>query len=102
MIELSKTFSEAASDYLFLLEKQYPKKSILKLVGDKYQLTGEERSVLFRGIHQPELCELRKNKLVTTLESSKPLFVDGYNVIRTIGSYLLGKTVFYSTDEFSQ
>ena len=100
MKELRNALKEAAVDYLFLLEKKYPQKSILKLVGDKYQLTGQERSMLFRGVHPLSLCRLRKEKRIINPVNDEHYFIDGYNVIRTIGSYLLGKPLFMSMDGF--
>ena len=100
MMILSKHFTDAVNDYRYLLEKAYPQKSILKLVGDKYQLTGTERSILFRGIATREKCRLRKSRNVRNLKPESTLFIDGYNVIRTIGSCLSGKTVFISLDGF--
>lgn len=100
MITISKNFLKAATDYLLLLEKAYPQKSILKLVGDKYQLVNTERSMLFRGIATNQNCQFRKDKHITHLQKGSKLFIDGYNVIRMIGSYLAGKVVFVSMDGF--
>lgn len=100
MVTLSENFLKATTDYLFLLEKAYPQKSILKLVGDKYQLDRIERSVLFRGITTNKNCQLRLNKGINRLKNGAKLFIDGYNVIRTIGSYLIGQVLFISMDGF--
>ena len=97
---LSEYFIDAVSDYLYLLEKNYPQKLILKIVGDRYQLSGTERSMLYRGIQRTEDCENRKMKICAGLTQNVDLFIDGYNVIRTIGSYLLGLTVFISMDGY--
>lgn len=97
-MHFSSQFPEAANDYLFLLERNYSQKSILKLVGDKFQLTGQERSMLYRGIVSRNLCRLRKQKLIQKLPTKSKVFIDGYNVIRTVGSYLLGKPLFISMD----
>jgi hypothetical protein len=43
-------FAEAISDYYFVLNKGYPKKGILKFVGDRYNLTGSLRTILQRGV----------------------------------------------------
>jgi hypothetical protein len=97
---LSNKFKSAAADYLFLLQKNYPKSAILKLIGDRYQLTGQERSMLFRGIHTIAQSKLRKEKQVLVPKTSENYCIDGYNVIRTIGSYLLGKPLFISIDGY--
>lgn len=100
MIMLSKHFETAVNDCLFLLEKSYPQKAILKMVGDRYQLSGQERSMLFRGIFPIEQCTARQQERVTSLTAGSKLHIDGYNVIRTVGSYLNGKPVFIAMDGF--
>ncbi len=100
MMILSKHFTDAVNDYRYLLEKAYPQKSILKIVGDKYQLNSTQRSILFRGITTKEKCLILRKKSIKNLKPGSTLFIDGYNVIRTIGSYLSGKTVFISMDGF--
>jgi hypothetical protein len=100
MISISENFLRASADYLYLLQKAYPKKSIIKLVGDKYQLNSLERSMLFRGLTTSKDCHLRAKKHIKKLKPDTKLYIDGYNTIRTIGSYLTGKVVFIAMDGF--
>ena len=95
---LSLQFTEAAKDYLYLLEREYPQKSALKMVGDKYQLISQERSMLYRGIGPVHKSILRQSKIVNNIPNGVHLQIDGYNVIRTIGSYLFGKPIFIAMD----
>ncbi|MFC2100709.1 DUF434 domain-containing protein [Bacteroidota bacterium] len=96
---MSEVFISAAKDYLFLLEKNYPQKAILKLVGDRYALSGVERSMLHRGIAMKENINKRKSKLIDASGlNNNELHIDGYNVLITVGSYLNGKTLFVSND----
>ena len=99
---LSENFNIAIKDYKYFLERKYPQKSILKLVGDKYLLTGKERAMLFRGITTNEKIKKRKNILVKNNKSikGKSLHIDAYNVLITIGSYLNGSLVFIGNDDF--
>jgi len=98
MIEwINKSFENAATDYYFLLNKEYPEIPTLKLVGDRYRLTGVQRTVLFRGITSRENIASRKAKISTDIKGKK-LYVDGYNVLFTIMNYLLGKTIFIAND----
>ena len=99
-MKLSDLFQEAVTDYLYLIERNYSQKQVLKLVGDKYQLTGEERSVLFRGVVRSADCISRKKKQLSKVPDGSTLIIDGYNVIRTIGTYLLGRLLFVSMDGF--
>ncbi len=100
MFSLSRNFEKAVADYLYLLEKGYPQKSILKIVGDRYQLVSTERSMLYRGLVTKAERDVRKPKKLKKLPAGSKLTIDGYNVIRTIGSYLLGKPVFIAMDGF--
>lgn len=94
-------FKYAKRDYLCLLEKNYPQKGIIKLIGNRYALSGTERTMLYRGITTDENCRNRKNKIALVKGvKGNPLFVDGYNVMITIGNYLNGNTVFISNDNF--
>jgi hypothetical protein len=92
-------FSKAVEDYQFLLERQYPKKAILKIIGDRYLLTGIERTILFRGVSMKKKSVERKLKVVKEILRQN-IHIDGYNVLITIGSYLNGNMVFISKDGF--
>lgn len=93
-------FLKALTDYLYLLDRRYPQKSILKLVGDHYALTAEERALLFRGSAKRQFLELRDKKKIDQLPDNSILTVDGFNVFRTVGSYLNGNFVFEGMDGF--
>jgi hypothetical protein len=96
---LTTAFKTAITDYYYLLNKNYPEKETLKLVGNRFRLTGVQRTVLFRGITSKEKALKRKAKLIT-LENSKGkiLYIDGYNVLFTMMNYLLGKVIFIGND----
>ena len=93
-------FLNALSDYLYLLDHRYPEKSILKMVGDHYALTANERTLLFRGAAKHQIIELRNQKRIVTLPENSILTVDGFNIFRTVGSYLNGNFVFEGMDGF--
>lgn len=97
---LTPHFKLAANDYLYLSERNYPLKSSLKLVSDKYKLSGEERSMLFRGVAIEAVIKKRNSKIIQNPDPDGDYMIDGYNVIRTIGSYLIGNLVFVSMDGF--
>lgn len=94
---MNKSFEDAATDYFLLLNKEYPEAPTLKLVGDRYRLTGLQRIVLFRGITSEEKAASRKAK-ISADPCGKKLHVDGYNVLFSIMNYLLGKTIFIAND----
>ncbi len=51
-MKISENFIQAIRDYNDLLNKDYPEKGIKKFVGDRYSLSGMERSVLYRGVQK--------------------------------------------------
>ena len=99
-MEFSSEFIKATSDYYSFLQKAYPQKAILKLVGDRYKLSRIERSMLYRGIAVEREIISRRSKLVKELSAGSNLAVDGFNQILTIASYLNGNVVFISSDGF--
>ncbi len=100
-MDLSPQFIEAASDYLYLLEKNFPQKAIIKLIGDRYSLSGVERTMLYRGLTTTDNKSRRSVLLIDEDDiGSKDLHIDGYNVLITIGTYLNGNAVFLSNDNY--
>jgi hypothetical protein len=98
---ISNEFNDAARDYLYLLEKGYPQKAIIKLIGDRYSLSGTERTLLYRGLTTAANRTYRASLLLDEAGiKQKSLYIDGYNVLITIGSYLNGSLVFIANDNF--
>jgi len=96
---LRENFLNALSDYLFLLEKGYPQKLILKMTGDKYALSGIQRIMLYRGVTLRENNADRQRKRASeAMLTSQTIHIDALNTLITIGTYLTGQTVFMSTD----
>jgi hypothetical protein len=101
MFDYSDDFPDAIRDYKIFLSKNYPQQSVLKLVGDRYKLSGTERAMLYRGITTQDKANSRYNKLVAESElNGETLHIDAFNQLLTIGSYLHGKVVFLSNDGF--
>ncbi|MBN2273681.1 MAG: DUF434 domain-containing protein [Bacteroidales bacterium] len=94
---ITGVLKEASRDYYYLLSKGYPERGALKMVGDRYRLTRDQRSLLYRGISSAEASEMRRRRLVK-LAPDMHLVIDGYNVLFTILNYRLGRMVFISTD----
>jgi hypothetical protein len=90
-------FRKGAKDYFYLIDRKYPQKGTLKLVGDRYKLSGDQRTMLYRGISAASRAGKRKLRLTRTIDN-KILVIDGYNVLFTILNYRLGKPVFISND----
>jgi hypothetical protein len=96
---ITSDFTEAVNDYKYFAEKNYPEKAVLKIIGDRYRLSGTERSILFRGIYGNSNSLSRKRRLLKPEDIyGNEIFIDGYNVLITTGSYLSGKVTFIGTD----
>lgn len=98
-MNVSPAFREAAEDYFTLLNKQYPEKASIALVGDRYRLSKDERMVLFRGITSWNHAKSRKSKL-SSLPKPPELHIDGYNVLFTLLNYRVGKLLFIGNDGY--
>jgi hypothetical protein len=98
---LSDNFRKAAIDYFYLTQKGYPPRGFIELVGNRYGLTKYERTMLYRGIAQEFIAEKRRQKIIN-IEAVRrqEIFIDGFNVILTISSYLQGLPLFLSNDGF--
>jgi hypothetical protein len=93
----------AAVDLVYLLERGYPRKSSIDLVGNRYRLSGDCRKILLRGVFSREECESRTVKRTGAYPGSPLLCViDCYNVLITIESYLTGRCVFRALDGFTR
>ena len=98
---MSSSFSDrlkqAADEYFWMLSRDYPQTSALKLVGDKFMLPRDMRQILYRGIVADELAQLRRKKIAAITKGDFVL-IDTYNVLFTVNNYLLGRPVFISND----
>ncbi len=90
-------FTDAITDYFYLLNRGYPEKGSLKIVGDRYCLSGDMRIVLYRGIAAKEKIISRQERITDTI-IGKEIHIDGYNVLFTLLNYKLGRLVFISSD----
>ena len=89
----------AAADYRLLLERGYPQRALLKLVGDRYRLSAEHRTILARGMCTAREAAARRRKLTRSVHGV-PVRVDCLNVLLTIRSYLHGRRLFIGVDGF--
>ncbi|VUT25959.1 MAG: hypothetical protein MASP_01248 [Candidatus Methanolliviera sp. GoM_asphalt] len=86
-------------DVRFLLDRRYPKDSAINFVSNHYRLIKEDRNILFRIACEKKLSEDRMKKLVPIdLIKGKSVVMDGYNVLITVESLILGYPVFLCDD----
>ncbi len=99
MAKLNKNFKRAVDDLLYMLERDYPKRSSIEIVGNRYRLGSDERMMLFRGVFKDSECRERMKKRVDPKKKIKErCVIDGYNVFITLESFLSGRMVFRSLD----
>jgi hypothetical protein len=96
---ISADFLQALRDFAYLLNRHYPKKSILKIVGDRYLLNTFQRILLSRGVFPDSDVRGRIRKTGKSI-TGKAVYIDGYNLLYTLCNYLLGRLVFIGNDHF--
>mgnify|MGYP000471042796 CR=1 FL=1 len=98
-----EAFAEAVRDYYLFINRGYPTKGVLKLVGDRFRLSGEERNILYRGVVSKEVAERRQARRVPLpggVRGGGTITVDGHNVLFTLVNYLQGRTSFVAVDGY--
>jgi hypothetical protein len=96
-----RTLQKAAEDFRYLLDRGFPRKASLELVGNRYQLTTDDRHLLHRGVFSDADSMLRRKRKVPIKEiKNKNLAIDGYNVIITIEAALSGRLLILGDDGF--
>ncbi len=89
----------AVADLALLLTKGYAQKSALKLVGDRFSLTGRQRLAVMRSACSDQQLASRHERLVpATNLRGKSLALDGYNVLITIEAAMSGGMIFKGRD----
>jgi hypothetical protein len=92
------SIKNAKIDLFMLLNRGYSKTYALRFIGDHYGLKNEDRYILSRTVFpRTYILETRKKKTHLKDIKDKELFIDGYNVIITTESVLMGKA-FISMD----
>src|SRR5512136_3117125 len=93
----------AAEDFRYLLNRRYPRKAALELVGNRYQLTFDQRHLLHRGVFAETEAESRRQKRCSPREiRGHDLAIDGYNVLITVEAGLSGRQLVLADDGFTR
>src|SRR5512147_240346 len=97
----SEDLQMAASDFHYLLTREYPRKASLEIVGNRYDLSFDQRHLLHRGIFSDSDARIRiKKKIPLQKLPNKRLAIDGYNVLITVEAALFGRPLILSNDGF--
>ncbi len=75
----------AQEELSFLLGRNYPASSVIKLIGDRYQLTQRQRIALVRSTCSPQSLVLRQAKCLPISSIAEgAVYIDGFNLIITL------------------
>ncbi len=92
---------KAAKDFQYLLDRGYPRKASLELIGNRYQLDSSQRHLLHRGIFSKKDSKSRlKKKILLKALKGNSLAVDGYNVLITIEAGISKRPLILGNDGF--
>ncbi len=96
-----KDLQQAAEDFRYLLNRGYPRKAALELVGNRYGLTFDERHLLHRGVFSDADSKARRKRIVSIKAiQNKDLAIDGHNVLITVEAGLSGRPLILADDGF--
>ncbi len=97
----SKDLQQAAEDFRYLLNRGYPRKAALELVGNRYSLAYDQRHLLHRGVFSDADSESRRKRRIPLGKiRNRALAIDGHNVIITIEAGLSGRPLILGDDGF--
>jgi hypothetical protein len=97
----SKNLQKASQDFRYLLNRVYPRKAALELVGNRYQLTSDQRHLLHRSVFSDVDSKVRQKKKISPNQiRGYDLVIDGYNVLITIEAGLSGRPLVLGDDGF--
>lgn len=92
---------KAAMDFRYLLNRGYPRKAALELVGNRYGLISDQRQLLHRGVFSDSDARSRRKRRISIEKiRNRDLAIDGYNVIITIEASLSGRPLILGDDGF--
>ena len=101
MMLKSEGLQEAAIDLHYLLNRGYPRKMSLDLIGSRYDLSFDQRHLLHRGIFSDaDAVDRRKKKVSLKRLKDKKVAIDGHNVLITVEAALSGRPLILSNDGF--
>ncbi len=90
---------QAVSDLSWLLQRGYPERAALKLVGDRYGLRARQRQAVQRCAASDEDCARRSAKrLEVDRLAGDSVVLDGYNVLLSLEAALSGGALLLARD----
>lgn len=93
--------NKSSEDLIYLLNRNYPKKAAINLIGNKFNLNKLERYILHKAVFANKVNVKRKNKILDIQQlPKKNIYIDTYNLFITIKAALIDDIFFHTTDGF--
>lgn len=93
------TLQTAAAELCWLLDRAYPSAAALKLVGDRHRLIDRQRTAVARSSCSATLAANRQQRICRPAAlQGRALWIDGYNVLKSIEAALAGGVVLHARD----
>lgn len=96
--ERERELRVAATHLAWLLDRGYPERSSLELVGNRFSLKRRQRDALGRAACTEAQRRERAARLVPGALEGRPLAIDGFNLLTTVESALGGGLVLLCRD----
>jgi len=97
-LEVTPKLVSAAVDFFYLLERGYGRKASLDMVTSRWGLSKLERAALYRCVFDSKTSAERISKMLA--RPPEKLAIDGFNVLSTIQSALIGDSLLLAVDGF--
>lgn len=102
-MNLKLQLKDAILDLRYLLERGYPRERAVDFIGDRYRLKGKHRNLLYRCVFSQREAWGHIDRALTPPEiEGERLCIDGYNVLITVESCILGREFFMCDDGFTR
>lgn len=88
----------AVGEFSWLLQRGYPERAALALVGDRHALVQRQRMAVLRSSCSDDQQKQRSSKQVELSALTGPLYIDGYNLLITVEAALGGAALFLGRD----
>jgi hypothetical protein len=97
----AENLQKGAEDFRYLLNRGYPRKAALELVGNRYGLALEPRDLLHRGVFSNvDAVNRHRKKVSLDALRGQDLAVDGHNVVITTQAGFSGHPLVLGDDGF--
>lgn len=97
-LEVTPKLVSAAVDFFYLLERGYGRRASLDVVTSRWGLSKLERAALYRCVFDSKTSAERVSKMLA--RPPEKLAIDGFNVLSTIQSALIGDSLVLALDGF--